>query len=126
MKKSAVKKFEELSSVVSEQGKLQDKINSLRQKLIEENPKWKAYFNAEDLLEENKKRVNELKGELYEEMKDEEEKTLENETLRATCTHAFTKRDFDSNKFKEDHPKLYKDYKMDKEVKGNVKITIKS
>lgn len=126
MKKSAVSKFEELSKVISEQGKLQDKIDKLREKLIEENPKWKAYFNAEDLLEENKKTVNELKNELYEEMKDEEEKVLENETLKATCTHAFTKKDFDSNKFKEDHPKLYEDYRLDKEVKGNVKITIKS
>jgi hypothetical protein len=75
--------------------------------------------------EETKKKIEEFKGLIIEEMRERKLKNFESNGVRVSYTAPTQFEDFDKKKFKEEHEDLYNDYVSFKERKDSIKITIK-
>lgn len=90
------------------------------------------FKNLECLLNDLEQKKNEIKEKqekikerLLEEMKKRNLKTFERNGVRISYTGTFKKKTLDTKKLEAEHPKIYKKYLKETEVKETIKITLK-
>lgn len=91
--------------------------------------KLENIYRAKKTLEEQIKALEEqedqIKAEVIAEMKTNAVKTYESDTIRVTYKSASTRSTFDSKKFAEEEPELYKNYLKTSETKESLTIKLK-
>lgn len=93
-------------------------------------PEFKEFYNRFFMLAEQAKQIKDclneaLKQALIKEYPETGTRTIETENYKVTYVPSSLRVSFDSSKFKEDHPDLFKAYSKMSEVQPSVKITSK-
>lgn len=83
-------------------------------------------IEAKQMAEYYTQRYDEIKAQLLKAMGEHSVKSWEFEKLKATRTPSTDKETFDTAKFKEDNPELYKQYLRTTQNKESIRITVKN
>jgi predicted phage-related endonuclease len=75
-------------------------------------------------LKEAKERQEELRNGLYEKMAEYDIKSYTGERIKLTRVLPTKSKTFDSTRFKEEHPDLYKEYQKETSKAGSLRITL--
>jgi len=73
-----------------------------------------------------KAEADSLKAEILEQMVKTDEKKLDSEHLSVTYVAATQKSTFDSKKFQESHPRMYKDFLKTSKVSESLRVSLKA
>ena len=107
-----------------------NQIEVVLEELLEKNKDNEAlqeYIALQKKLEDNKAIYDASKKNMYESMEASGVDYLEGMSIIANLTHAYTKKELDQDKLKEDlGEEKFNSYLMEKPVKGNVKFKPKS
>jgi hypothetical protein len=103
-----------------------NQIEVMLEELLEknrDNEVLQEYLALQKKLEDNNIIYNDAKKNMYEGMEASDIDYLEGMSIIANLTHAYTKKELDQDKLKEDlGEEKFNSYLMEKSVKGNVKF----